>query len=44
MATFCEEVEPLPVDALLVPADDDEELVLRAGMANDWCMVGEETG
>jgi len=45
MATFCEEVDPLPVDGLLVPADDDdEEAVLRAGMANDWCMVGEETG
>ena len=42
MATFCEEVEPLPVDGLLVPADDDA--VLRAGMANDCCMVGEETG
>lgn len=44
MATFCEEVEPLPVDGLLVPADDDEEPVLRAGMANDWCIVGEGRG
>jgi len=44
MATFCEEVDPLPVDGLLAPAEDDEEAVLRAGMANDWCIVGEETG
>lgn len=46
MATFCEEDDPLPDDGLLVPADDDdnEEAVLRAGMANDWCIVGEETG
>lgn len=47
MATFCEEDDPLAPDGLLVPADDaddDEDAVLRAGMANDWCMVGEETG
>ena len=42
-ATFCEEVAPLPTDGLPAPADDDEA-VLSAGMANDWCMVGEEMG
>lgn len=43
MATFCEEEDPVLVDGLLVAVDDEDRAVfeLRAGMANDWCVVGD---
>lgn len=44
MVIFCEEVELFFVDGLFVLVDDDEEFVLRVGMVNDWCIVGEGRG
>ena len=46
MATFCEEEDPVLVDGLLVAVDDEDRAVfeLRAGMANDWCVVGDGLG
>ena len=46
MATFCEEEDPVLVEGLLVAVDDEDRaaFVLRAGMANDWCVVGDGLG
>lgn len=47
IAIFCDEDDPPLVDGLLpraAAADDGIVLVLRAGIANDWCIAVEELG